>query len=101
MTATENSPAHPIEDFVWCENCGCPHAADFETMTLSEGEPYGGDTCEAIDPVEEDVALPKDWDRSYHATYTQDPDGGGGYDLWLKRPPLQSYHHPMYYLERS
>lgn len=108
MTITENSVTHPIEDFVWCENCGCPHPADFATMTLSEGWPHGdGGACESIEMIETNVILPPDWERTYHATYTEPgPDGkmlssGGGYDLWLQHPPLQDFHHPMYYLERT
>lgn len=101
MVVTENSVAYPIEDYVWCENCGMPHAADFTTMTLTEGTPYGGDSCEAIGPAMVNVDLPADWDREYHATYTESQCSGGGYDLWAKSPAIQPFHHPMYYLERS
>lgn len=109
MTITENSTAHPIADFVWCEKCEQPHAADFETMTLSDGTPFGDgtDACSAITPVETNVILPPEWDRTYHATYTEPgPDGkmtssGGGYDLWLMHPPLQDFHQPMYFLRKT
>ncbi len=97
MTVTENSVAHPIEDFVWCENCARPHPADFEAMTLTDGTPFGdGDGCVSIQP-DRSGAHASEWDeRTHHATYAKP-----GYDLWLKSPPLQPFHHPMYYLEKS
>lgn len=99
MTALE---AHPIEGMVWCDACGDIHTADLEsvppTLWLND---YADAEC--IEPVQVDVPLPKDWERTYLAGYTdrRDQKGGGGYDLWLARPPLLDCHHPMYYVERS
>ena len=49
-----------LEDYVWCA-CGQPHQADFSgpEPTLDWTDPAD---CEAIEPLETNVPMPKDWE---------------------------------------
>lgn len=91
-----------VEDHIWCTECGEPHAANLQAdpPTLHWHDP---EQCIAIGPAKVSVQLPEDWDRTYYAMYATRGWGGGveatGYDLYLKCPPLQECHRPMYYLE--
>lgn len=93
-----------VEDHIWCTACDEPHEADLQAdpPTLSWSDP---DQCSAIAPVKVNVELPEDWERTYIAMYVTSGYGVDvrttGHDLWLKRPPLEDCHRPMYYLESA
>ncbi len=101
MTVTETSVAHPIDGYVWCDECDQPHEADFDGDTPVIHLHHNAmpeDECAMFRPVYRNVDLPADWENEYVATYSA---SGKKYDLWLRRQPLLPCHHPMYYLEKS
>lgn len=86
--------AIPIEDFVWCDACGEPHALFEDTLHLT-GEDVQGMACQ-----EPDVVGAKTWeDESKHLAFYGDK---GGYDLYLRCPPVNlDIHRPMFFVEAS
>lgn len=101
IDTVEPTAAQPIEDYVWCTDCGEPHSL-FDDGTLNLIGVAAEDLpCQTPKRVK---TLPEDWERTYEAFPAYSTMRGRtvplGYDLYEKSPKIDpAIHRPMYYLE--